>query len=181
MSDNDSAPSLDEVWQRLREAAQRHRVAADALIKKLKSGDEADIVAWLRPKISNPGTRPDALPYVSVLKESVKQSLFPELARQASTGHREVGLAHRTIKTMDRQWVLEHLPIEVERILAHSSDYEEYNVLAQLLEEVGSPYLVTVVEQAAASADPDIRDVADYYRAVVATLQRKDGDSQEQR
>lgn len=96
-------------------------------------------------------------------EDSVRENLFPRLVYLASTDHADTPLVRDVLIAMERAWVLEHLPEQIEQVLAQSSTYDEYRRFAELLAILHSPYLQTLCEKAKGSDDIDIREVAEDF------------------
>ena len=119
-----------------------------------------DIVAIIQRALETVADRGAALRLLLELDESVRREVVPTLVDVASVGHQDIQLVRDIILSLNRDWLLEHLPNEVQRILEQAIEYEEYRRLAELLETVRSPYLVELVQKAAQSSDIDILEVA---------------------
>lgn len=127
----------------------------------LNSG--VDLAELLQRELSQSG-RGTALRLLPHADESVRRQLFPEVVRAASAAHSDLQLARTVLLSLDSRWLERNLPMEIERILEQGADFDEYRRLAELLNILRSPYLAVLVERAAASPDPHIREVADDFR-----------------
>lgn len=161
-----SGAADDLLWQRLVDAERRYYAANMELYNARTAllNSDADVLVLVRRALSYPPEWAPALRLLLQLDESRRREMFPMLVELASTAHGNIQLARDVLLSLDRQWLLEHIPAEIERILRQSATYEEYRRFAELLDMVRSPYLATLVEKAAMSTDPDIREVADDYR-----------------
>lgn len=151
------------LWQRLVSAEDEYYGAWAGI--SLAERDGVDFTEHLRPALGDVRERGTALRFLAVADERVKRRVFPELVEAASVGHADFGLARDVLFSLDREWLLAHLPAEIERILAlPTSDDEEYRRFAQILHDLQSPYLAALVARATTSENPHIREVADDYR-----------------
>ena len=155
----------ERLWQRFVAAENRYCAARMDLpaAKSALLGSNADITAILRQALSTVADRGAALRLLLELDESVRREVFPILVDVASVGHRDIQLVRDVILSIDREWVLEHIPVYVSEILERSTEYEEYRRLAELLDMIHSPYLAALVEKAGQSNDIDILEVAEDY------------------
>jgi hypothetical protein len=133
----------------------------DAKVALLKS--DADITTIMRQALETVGDRGAALRLLLELDESIRRKMFPKLVELASIGHRDIQLVRDVILSLDRDWALEHIPDQVDKILEQApppESYEEYRRLAELLDMLHSPYLAALVQKAAQSSDIAILEVA---------------------
>lgn len=145
------------LWQQLIQADKQYFVARMQLLQAMRTG--LDIVSLMRRALDNPLERGPALRLLLNLEEAARRELFPSLIRLASIGHADIQLVREVIFSLDSQWLAEHIPDEIERVLQRSATYEEFRRFAELLRTIHSPYLMVLLEKAAASDDPDIREV----------------------
>lgn len=148
----------DELWRQLVAAENAFFAARMALFQ---SG--ADIPGLVVRALDDPSGRGTALRLLPLLDEDARRQVFPQLVELASWGHGYTRDIRDIILSLDRSWVLTHVPPEVDRVLQQSPTYEEYRRLAELLRMLESPYLSSLVHAAAASDDPDIREVANDF------------------
>lgn len=158
----DSTASGQLLWQRL-VAAERQYIAARMALFSARDAllnSETDLIELLRHALKKPSERGAALRVLRILDESVRRQVFPTLVELASVGHSDIQLVREVILSLDAMWLSQHIPDEMERVLERSSTYEEFQRFAELLHVLDSPYLGVLLKRAAASDDPDIRDVA---------------------
>jgi hypothetical protein len=154
VTDLDDATTL---WAELVEA-ERNYVAARRAVVTLGDG-LTDVV---HTALDNPAQRGTALRLLLVVDVDRRLPLFPELVRLASVGHSDVGLVREVIRSLPSYWVEANLGAELWPLLDEGGD-EEYRRLAELLDDLGSGLLPELVDRARASADPDVREVADDF------------------
>jgi hypothetical protein len=132
--------------------AARRRFVAEAV-------DEESV---LREALGQP-SRGTALRLLVSRPEDLRAALLPELVELAAAGPADVALCRDAIASLPesvlRERGLERLVLDV---LAGASDWE-FRRLAELLDRVDRTLLAQLVELAAASEDPDIREVADDF------------------
>ncbi|HEX6817569.1 MAG TPA: barstar family protein [Ktedonobacterales bacterium] len=155
--DEPTSPDARQLWQNLKDAEHAFHAARMALFRV---GDIADILYEALHNVAERGT---ALRVLLIQPEQARRRVFPRLIELASVGHRDIQLVRDVILSMDRQWVLEHIGPEVDRVLDSALEYEEYRRLAELLGIIGSPHLAILVARAAASDDHDTSEVAEDY------------------
>lgn len=155
----------ERLWQQLVSAEQKYIASRMGLFRARAAllESSADVAALVQAALGRVPERGTALRLLMDLDEATRCRVFPTLVEVASVGHADIQFARDVILSLNRQWLLDHLPAEVERVLSQGATGEEYRRLAELLDSVRSPYLATLVEKAAASADVDIREVAEDY------------------
>jgi hypothetical protein len=99
--------------------------------------------------------------------EEVRRHLFQTLIDLAAVSHSDIQLVRDVILSIDRQWLAIHIEPEVDRVLDNAQEYEEFRRLAELLKMMESPHLASLVARAAASDDPDIREVAQDFSSAM--------------
>jgi hypothetical protein len=161
-------PSTEDsrrLWESLIAA---HNKYISIRMKLFASG--ADIVTLVKSGLLKPSERHEALTIAGLLNEPRKREAFAELVWTASWDNGSVQMARQVIDTIDRDWVLEHLPAVVQPVLdradgAHPhSDRQEYGHMIDLLARYGSPYLDEVLARALAHPDADVREYAEDFR-----------------
>jgi hypothetical protein len=155
-------PSGEHLWHEFVEAEKRYYLARMRLFKAKRAllSSDADMMGLVKQALDNPPEWGTALRLLLELDEPARRVVFPTLLTIAANHHANVQLAREVILSLDRQWVLQNIPPQVERILEHAATDEEYRGLAEVLRLVQSPSLAIVVERAALSDDADIREVA---------------------
>ncbi|MGZ3665258.1 MAG: hypothetical protein ACXWQR_08200 [Ktedonobacterales bacterium] len=178
----DAQMPSDDLWQRLVAANREYNDALYAVRRAAaaKSQTRRGLIEILRNGLTSATHQHLAVELLRHVDEEFQRALFFEIVYVAMTTERDMLKAFNIIHAMDREWVREHAPAAVQDVLDQPwADYGEYRAAAVLLNEIQSPYLARVVEQANASDNYDIREVADDFREAAATLQRNEGGSQE--
>ena len=153
--------ALEQLWQEFVALDRQHHAARMELLRDSQSG--ALLLPVLRKALGKVDERAAALRLLAFLDESVRRELLPELVYLAAFGHRDIRLVRDVILTFDQQWLEDHLPREIEHVLQGPDPYEEYRRFAELLRLLRSPYLETLLGQAAANDNPDIQEVAEDF------------------
>lgn len=157
----ESDDSIEQLWNTFVAAESCFYAARMDFTRRLREG--ADATDLLRRALTSVSERGAALRMLIDLDDARRRALFPTLVDLASVETRHLLLVRQVILTIDPDWLAEHLPVEVERILDSSPEYDMYRRLAQLLQAARSPHLARLVERAAASDDLDTREVADDF------------------
>ncbi len=155
------------LWQQLVDAERRYYAAKMALVeaRSILAKSDADLYDLIRRGLCTVPERGTALRLLSTLDEDIRRKLFPILIDLASVGHADIKLVREVILSIDVHWLEENISAQVERVLRESDTYEEYRRLAELLRLMRSPSLSMLVDRAASSADPDVREVAKDFQA----------------
>ncbi len=172
MRDQDSESPSERLWQRYNRADKQHVAASMALFRARTAliqsiHPSVKHLERLRSALRDPLERGPALRLLLDLDEALRREVFPTLVELASIGHSDIELVRKVILSLNVDWVLDHIQVEVERILEQSAvrpnNYEEFRRLAELLDMIHSPYLAMLVAKAAVSDDLDIREVAEDF------------------
>jgi hypothetical protein len=155
-------PSFEQHWQEF-VAADLRFVAARANLLRTSPSDTA-LIALLRRALATVAQRASALRLLLSLAEPLRHEVLPDLVDLAASLHRDTMLVREVILSLDRQWLEAYLPHEIEQVLATCGDpYSAYLRLAELLSALRSPYLATLINQAAASERADIREISEDF------------------
>jgi hypothetical protein len=112
-----------------------------------------------------PAERASAIKTLMILPETQRRELLPDLVTLASMYVGAIELVRNAIRCFDRPWLLANIEPLIWRELGRAATYEQYRLLAELLDALESPCLAAVVSQALASEDADIREVAQDFAA----------------
>jgi hypothetical protein len=114
--------------------------------------------------LETPHQRGTALRLLLLLGDEMKINVFATLVELAAVGHSDIALCRSVIKSMLRQWVIEHIESLAQRILERSGEEEEYRRFAELYLELDASLLERHVQAALAHANPDVREVGSDFR-----------------
>ncbi len=119
-----------------------------------------DRVALVREALNKPGgnNRAAALALLQEMSAEERQQLFPELVQLARAAHGPVAVVRKIVASLPREWVLAKIDAELGRIL-EEQQYDDYWMFIELLGELDHERAVKLAHQAAATDDPDIREL----------------------
>lgn len=132
-----------------------------------------DKVGAIRHAITTVPTRGAGLRLLLLLGDDEKKAVFSELVDLASSGHSDIGLCRTVIKSLPRDWVLQHVQCYVNEVLLRSENEEAYRRLAELYCELDECLLESLVSRARSSPDAGIREVANDFSSPVEQGQRQ--------
>lgn len=129
-----------------------------------------DRVALVRDALTKPGghNRAAAVALLQEMSTKERQQLFPELVELARAAHGPVAAVRKIIASVPREWVLARIDAELDRIL-NGQQYDDYWMFIELLAELDRERAVKLARRAAATDDPDIRELGS---DMLATLNR---------
>lgn len=156
-------PAAEPLWRQFVTVDRRYHALRADLLRAFTS--EAALSSLLRSALRNIDERATALRLLTLLNESVRRLLLPDLVQLAAFGHKDILLVREVLLLLDPEWREQHLPDEIEAALRSPNPTEEYRRLAELLRVLHSPYLATLVKSAAGSDNVDIREVAEDFGA----------------
>jgi hypothetical protein len=117
----------------------------------------------LRTALSGGGDRREALFLMGFLELEHTRELVPELV-EAALSHRDALEARRALGALDAADAAELVPPAVRTLLEEEPDDDAFRRMAELLDHLGlEQALAELCETAAASEDPDIREVAEDF------------------
>ena len=143
-------------WERVVNA---HQAFHDSLAHFLQDKDQR--VAALR-QVLRSGDRLLALSAAQHLELEEKKQLLPEWAHLARCAHGPFSWAWNMILSLPRDWVLEHLPTEVDAILG-KEEWDDYWMFLQLYLKLDPSLTKNLADRAAKHSDPDIRELGEEY------------------
>lgn len=126
--------------------------------KKRFLAESTDVERELARALQRASDRGTALRLLLTLDISLLISLVDDLVRLASVDHSDVALARRAIARIPAAWRESHLWKHVEPLLEDGGE-EEYRRLAELLRDLSSEYLHTLVARALDHPDEEVREV----------------------
>jgi hypothetical protein len=95
------------------------------------------------------------------------QELLGELLTLASWVNSEIKAARDLVKALPRRWVLAHINEAAEPVLQRA-DEEQYRRFLELYSELDRDRAAQLARRAAASTDPDIREVGEEFLSRLA-------------
>jgi hypothetical protein len=121
--------------------------------------------------VTRPRNRSGALHWLLLsYDEELRQGLFPHLVDLASVGHSDIGLVRQVIKSMPRQWVIDHISplahavLDRQAALGAEDRYEEFRRFGELFAELDPSLLRSLIRRAECDADSDVREVGEDLR-----------------
>lgn len=127
---------------------------------------EIDLIQTLREGLAHAPWRRPALAVLRASNVAYSVQLLPELFDLAGEAHSMLSEVRRCIRRIPKDVLERELPALLDRLIAgQESDDEAYRRTAELLRLLELPSLLAfLVSAASASADPDIREVAEDFR-----------------
>lgn len=117
---------------------------------------DIDRVSLLKKALQGPD-RKTAFHLLKFVELEELQQLFEKLVFWASTSHSAIGVVREAIKSLPREWVIEHIEQVAEPLLMKGT-YDEYRRLLELYVEIDPELTRRLAKRAIQSSDLDIRE-----------------------
>lgn len=155
--------ALRAAWEELKRVEKAVWPARGGVIQAF--ADEEDAVAFMRQALHRASDRATALRLFPSLLGTQREALFADVLDEATVGHRDIGEVHAALHLFGPDYFDEHAWPILQRHLEDDQDDEVYRSLARLLDRMRSVHLPALVERAARSSNPHVREVAEDYAA----------------
>jgi hypothetical protein len=119
-----------------------------------------DRIGLVREALRKPGggNRAAAVALLEKMGADEQKQLFAELMQLARSAHGPLAVVRKIIASLPRDWVLERIDAEVERIF-DDQQYDDYWMCLELLAELDRDRAVRLAQRATRSSDAEIREL----------------------
>jgi hypothetical protein len=124
-------------------------------------GDQT--IETMRIALLSPALRAAALDLLWYIPQQEKQELLPELLLLASFQNGCIQLVRAHIRVMSRAWLLTHIEVFSEEILATAVDDEPYRRLLELYQEIDVELMHRLARRAQGHPDEHVREVGNDF------------------
>lgn len=158
MSEGNPPGEVSAAWQTAMEASDALLAATAAL-----GQHSTEALTVIRPALRRATGRTRALTLLAHLGSDVTSAVVPELV-EAALSHRDALAARELLGRLPYDAAARLVPPAVWDLLAEEDDDDAYRRMAELLRHLGlSDTLRELCRRAAASDDPDVREVAEDF------------------